>query len=116
MDRIKITDDDIHLLYLSDNSDNCIVKFASLEGNDIEWTKAEAEQLKHQILQDSKDNHWLKSDLAAMKESFNLANNWRNEHLEDSKKLEKIKQAWKNRVFSSEGEDFDEELKKIVES
>jgi len=50
-EQIKLTEEDIHLLYLSDNSDNCIIKFASLEGYDIEWTKRQAEQLKQQILQ-----------------------------------------------------------------
>jgi ribosomal protein L32E len=34
----------------------------------------------------------LQMDLSSMKKAFNLANNWRNEHLDDSKKLQKIKE------------------------
>jgi len=33
----------------------------------------------------------LKADLSSMKKAFNLANNWRNEHLEDSNVLENYK-------------------------
>jgi hypothetical protein len=58
-------------------------------------------ELTIQSIQDAADKEieklnekikWLESDLSAMKKAFNLANNWRNEHLDDSKKLDKIKE------------------------
>jgi len=40
----------------------------------------------------AQDNKWLILDLKSMKQSFALANNWRNAHLDDAKLLGKIKE------------------------
>ena len=52
---MKITEDDIHVIHDISVGKNCgfqyNVKFLSLEGADIVWTKEQAEQLKSKILQ-----------------------------------------------------------------
>jgi hypothetical protein len=49
---MKLTEDDIYLV--SDGEGEYYVKFMSLEGYDIVWTKEQAQQLRQQILDNQK--------------------------------------------------------------
>ncbi len=50
--RINLTEEDIDIIHRMDNDNDCIVRFTSLEGNEIIWTPEQATQLKAQLLED----------------------------------------------------------------
>jgi len=58
----------------------------------IESHKGTGVMIQHELTEAKDQIKWLKSDLKSMKEAFALANNWRNAHLDDSKKLDKIEE------------------------
>jgi len=88
-DRIKLTEEDLHVIHDEDGAGNGYefnVKFLSLEGHDICWKKEQAEQLKAQILEDQ--------EKAEMYDKFEKGLGWAREMIQDDKqlkeKLEKI--------------------------
>ena len=52
---MKLTEEDIEIIYDEDNDNDCRVRFTSLEGYEIIWTPKQAAQIKQQILENQKD-------------------------------------------------------------
>jgi len=76
----------------ADNSLNNAYELIQQKDKEIKALKAELakwnmETVKEYIASLEKENKALIADLASMKKAFNLANNWRNDHLDDSKLL-----------------------------
>lgn len=105
-ERIKLTEDDIDIVHSVDNDNECIVKFTSLEGDEIIWTAKQATQLRQQLLDDQEKAGYYDNRVSFLDEY--------QKELKQLKEENKLQHEALNRVSNS-NENLKQKLKKIKE-